>query len=339
MKETLLALLVGNGIGPPLGAFLLLGALVFLIASRLARDADLIADATGLGRLWIGSLLLAGSTSLPELVTDINAAVLGVPDIGVGDLLGSTMANMLILAGLDLAFPKRRILENVAVDHVLVGALALVLTAMAGIAITTGGWGAIGHVGVEALVIGVTYVLGMRIVYRSSTAGPPHDQLTLGENRRTLLRQGLTGFALAALGMLLTAPLLVISAEAVAIEAGLTQTAVGTLLVGFTTSFPEMAATVAAVRMGALDLAVGNIFGSNAFNMFVLLPMDLAYRPGPLLGAVAGTHGISAQFAVLALALGMLGILGRAGRLVALVRLESLAILAAYTALAWLLVR
>lgn len=338
MKEAFLALLVGSGIGPPLGTFLLLGALVFLIASRLARDADLVADATGLGRLWIGSLLLAGSTSLPELVTDINAAVLGVPDIGVGDLLGSTMANMLILAGLDLALPKRRILENVAVDHVLVGALALVLTAMAGIAITTGGWGAIGHVGVETLAIGVTYVLGMRIVYRSSTAGPPHDQLSLGENRRTLLRQGLTGFALAALGMLLTAPLLVISAEAVAIEAGLTQTAVGTLLVGFTTSFPEMAATVAAVRMGALDLAVGNIFGSNAFNMFILLPMDLAYRPGPLLGAVAGTHGISAQFAVLALALGMLGILGRAGRLVALVRLESLAILAAYTALAWLLV-
>jgi cation:H+ antiporter len=339
MKEALLPLLVGKGIALPLGTFLLLGALVFLIASRLARDADLIADATGLGRLWIGSLLLAGSTSLPELVTDINAAILGVPDIGVGDLLGSTMANMLILAGLDLAFPRRRILENVAVDHVLVATLALVLTAMAGIAITLGGWGSIGHVGIETVVIGITYVLGMRIVYRSSAAGPPHDQLTLGENRRTLLRQGLTGFALAATGMLVTAPLLVISAEAVAMEAGLTQTAVGTLLVGFTTSFPEMAATVAAVRMGALDLAVGNIFGSNAFNMFVLLPMDLAYRPGSVLGAVSATQAVSAWFAVLALALGMLGILGRAGRLLALVRVESLAILACYAALAWLLVR
>jgi len=339
VKDTLLSLLVANGLGPPLGAFLLLGALVFLIASRLARDADLIADATGLGRLWIGSLLLAGSTSLPELVTDINAALLGVPDIGVGDLLGSTMANMLILAGLDLAFPRRRILENVAVDHVLVGTLALVLTAMAGIAVTVGGWGSIGHVGVETLVIGITYVLGMRIVYRSSAAGPPHDQLALGENRRTLLREGLTGFALAATGMLVTAPLLVISAEAVALEAGLTQTAVGTLLVGFTTSFPEMAATVAAVRMGALDLAVGNIFGSNAFNMFVLLAMDLAYLPGPLLAAVSDSHGLSAQFAGLALALGMMGILGRSGRLVALVRLESVGILAAYAGLAWLLTR
>ncbi len=339
MKEALLALLVGSGIAPPLGAFLVLGALVFLIASRLARDADLIADATGLGRLWIGSLLLAGSTSLPELVTDINAAVLGVPDIGVGDLLGSVMANMLILAGLDLAFPRRRILENVAVDHVLVATLALVLTTMTGIAITVGGWGSIGHVGVETLVIGITYVLGMRVVYRASASGMPHDQLALGEDRRTLLRRGLAGFALAALGLLATAPLLVISAEALAIEAGLTQTAVGTLLVGFTTSFPEMAATVAAVRMGALDLAVGNIFGSNAFNMFVLLPMDLAYQPGPLLAAVSPAHGISAWFAALALGLGMLGILGRAGRLLALVRLESLAILAAYAGLAWLLVR
>jgi cation:H+ antiporter len=337
VKETLLSLLTGNGIGPPLGTFLFLGAMVFLIASRLARDADLVADATGLGRLWIGSLLLAGSTSLPELVTDINAAILGVPDIGVGDLLGSTMANMLILAGVDLALPKRRILENVAVDHVLVGALALVLTTMTGIAIAAGGWGSIGHVGVETLVIGITYILGMRIVYRSSAVGPPHDQLTLGENRQTLLRKGLAGFAVAALGMLVTAPLLVISAEAVAIEAGLTQTAVGTLLVGFTTSFPEMAATVAAVRMGALDLAVGNIFGSNAFNMFVLLPMDLAYLPGAVLTSVSGAQGIAAQFAVLALALGMLGILGRTGRLVALVRLESVGILAAYAGLAWLL--
>ncbi|MEO8444796.1 MAG: hypothetical protein ABI567_07325 [Gammaproteobacteria bacterium] len=339
MKEALLPLLTGNGLGPPLGAFLVLGALVFLIASRLAQDADLIADATGLGRLWIGSLLLAGSTSLPELVTDLNAAVLGLPNIGVGDLLGSTMANMLILASLDLAMPKRRILETVAVDHVLVASLALLLTAMAGIAVTMGGWGSIGHVGIETLVIGCAYVLGMRVVYRSSGATAPHGQLTLGENSRSLLRRGLTGFALAAAGLLLTAPLLVISADAVAIEAHVSTTAVGTLLVGFTTSFPEIAATVAAVRMGALDLAVGNIFGSNAFNMFILLPVDLAYLPGPVLTAVSSAHGVSAQFAVLALALGILGILGRAARRVTLVHLESVAILGAYAGLAWYLVR
>lgn len=339
MKDAILPMLTGNGLGPPLVAFLLLGAMVFVIASRLARDADRIATATGLGRLWIGTLLLAGSTSLPELLTDVNAALLDAPNIGVGDLLGSTMANLLILAVLDLVFPRRRILENVAVDHVLVATLALVLTAMAGIAITTGGFGSVGHVGIETLAIAAAYVLGMRVVYRSSATQVPHEQLALGENRRTLLRRGLTGLALAAAGLLVTTPLLVVSAEAVALESGLSNTAVGTLLVGFTTSFPELAATITAVRMGALDLAVGNIFGSSAFNMAVLLPMDLAYQPGPVLASVSATHAISAQFAILALALGMLGILARAARRTAVMRVESIAILAAYAGLAWLLTR
>lgn len=338
MTEVLLGLLTGRGAMVPLGAFLFTGALVFLIAGRLARHADRIADATGLGRVWIGSLLLAGSTSLPELVTDVNAGLLGVPDIGVGDLLGSTMANMLILAALDLAMPKRRILESVAVDHVLVATLALVLTAMAGIAIGAGGLGRLGHVGLDTLGIATAYVLGMRVVYRSSVPSTPGDQLELGEDRRPLLRRGLSGFAIATAGLFVLAPLLVVSAEAVALETGLSQTAVGTLLVGITTSFPEMAATVAAVRLGALDLAVGNIFGSNAFNMFVLLPMDIAYLPGPVLAGVAPAHALTAQVAVLTLGLGMLGILGRAARRTGLVRLESLAILAAWLALAAYLV-
>lgn len=337
MKDALLAVLTGQGLVLPLGAFVAIGVAVFVIASRLARDADRIADATGLGRVWIGTLLLAGSTSLPELLTDVNAALLDVPDIGVGDLLGSTMANLMILAVLDLAFARRRILENVAVDHALVATLALVLTAMAGIAVTSGGWGSLGHVGLETVLIAAAYVVGMRAVYRSSAATALRDQMELGEDRRSLLRRGTIGLATAAVGLLLTTPLLVISAEAVALESGLSNTAVGTLLVGFTTSFPELAATIAAVRMGALDLAVGNIFGSSAFNMFVLLPMDLAYRPGPVLASVSASHAISAQFACLVLALGMLGILARAGRRTLLVRIESLAILAAYAGLALLL--
>jgi cation:H+ antiporter len=339
MRDLVLPILTGQGLTTPLAAFLLLGTAVFLLASRLAQDADRIADSTGLGRLWIGTLLLAGSTSLPELLTDVNAALLDLPNIGVGDLLGSTMANMTILAVLDLVYQKRRILETVAVDHVLVATLALVLTALTGIAVATGGWGAVGHVGADTLTIAVTYLLGMRVVYRSSAAAVPHEQLALGEDRRTLLRRGLAGLGTAAAGLLVTTPLLVISADAVAIESGLSDTAVGTLLVGFTTSFPELAATIAAVRMGALDLAVGNIFGSSAFNMFLLLPVDLAYRQGPLLAGVDVTHGISAQFAMLALALGILAILARAAHRKMAMRVESVAILAAYAGLALQLIR
>ncbi|RPI47132.1 MAG: hypothetical protein EHM59_05405 [Betaproteobacteria bacterium] len=136
---------------------------------------------------------------------------------------------------------------------------------------------------------------------------------------------------------MITAPLLVLSAEAVAVESGLSQTFVGTLLVGFTTSFPEIAATAAAVRLGAFDLAVGNIFGSNAFNMCVLLGMDLAYVRGPVLAHVSQQHLLSVQLAVLAISFGMLGLLARRGLRLGVVRIESVLIVLTYTGAAWLL--
>src|SRR5688572_19910174 len=172
MSEALIDLLSGKGVFLPLGVFLAAGVAVYLLASRLARHADAIADATGLGRVWIGSLLLAASTSLPELTTDVNAALLGAVDIGVGDLMGSTLANMLILALLDLIYRKRRMLHEASLDHLLVGAIAVILTAIAGAAVASGGWGLIGHVGVETVVIVALYVLGIRLVYYHSQTAP-----------------------------------------------------------------------------------------------------------------------------------------------------------------------
>jgi cation:H+ antiporter len=338
VKAAALGLLTGEGVWLPLAVFIATGALVFLIASRLARHADAIADATGLGRVWIGAVLLAASTSLPELTTDVSAAALHTPDIGVGDLMGSTMANMLILALLDLVFARRRILQQVALDHTLVCTLAIVMTGMAGVAIAAGGIGRIGPVGLDTALIAGVYLFGMHAVYRAARVKTmPAQQLELGESSGTLLRSGVIGMVLAAVGLLVLAPVVVVAAEAVAIEAGLTTTFVGTLLVGITTSFPEMAASVAAVHMGALDLAVGNIFGSNAFNMCILFAMDLAYRDGPLLAGVSRDHVLGAQLAVLCLSLGMMGILARAERRIAVVRIESLLIVGAYAGGAWLL--
>jgi cation:H+ antiporter len=92
------------------------------------------------------------------------------------------------------------------------------------------------------------------------------------------------------------------------------------------------------MRMGAADLAVGNIFGSNAFNMCLIAVVDLAYTDGPVLAAVSPSHVLSAQFAVLAVSLGVMGILARAQRRIAVARLESLLIVAAYCGVLWLLV-
>jgi cation:H+ antiporter len=339
LERALLDQLTGRGVVLPAVAFALVGLAVFACASRLARHADAIADATGLGRVWIGSLLLAASTSLPELVTDVSAAFMGAVDIGVGDLFGSTLANMLVLAVLDLTYARRRILHEVALDHTLVGALAIVLTAVAATAVAVRGFMPLGGVGFETVLIVALYLFGMHAVFRSiGVVRSAPEQLELGETRASVLRGGIRGFALGALGLLLTAPALVITAQAVATEMGQTQTMVGTILVGFTTSFPEIAASVAAVRMGAFDLAVGNIFGSNAFNMCVLLAMDLAYSGAPVLSVASPTHVLGGLIAVLTIGLGVMGILARAKRRIGAVRVESLLIVAAYAGALWLLI-
>jgi len=137
VKAILLEMLTGRGPLVPLLTLAFAGALVFMIAARLARHADAIAHATRLGGLWIGSVLLAAATSLPEILTDANAVLLDAPDIGVGDLFGSTLANLLILAALDLGFAGRRILHSVSAEHARLGTLGILLTVMAGLAIVT----------------------------------------------------------------------------------------------------------------------------------------------------------------------------------------------------------
>jgi cation:H+ antiporter len=341
VKDLVLAVLTGRGALLPLLVFAVSGAAVFKIASRLARHADAIADATGLGRIWIGTVLLAASTSLPEITTDVSAAALGAIDIGIGDLMGSTLANMLILAALDIVWTRRLLLQQAAVDHVLGGALAAVLTSIAGVAIAAGGFGRLGPVGFDTLLILLVYLLGMNAVYAASQVNrpPPTEQMELGETQTTLLRTGLRGIGLATLGLLAAAPLLVVAAEAVAIEAGVSQSFIGTTLLGLTTSFPEIVASIAAVRMGAIDLAVGNIFGSNAFNMCILFAMDLASPGAPLLARASPSHVQSALCAVLAISLGMMGIMARTQRRFAIVRTESTLIVATYAGAVWLLAR
>ena len=340
MKAIVLDLLTGHGPAIPVVALATVAALVFLVTARLARHADTIADRTGLGRVWIGTVLLAATTSLPELLTNVNAGLLDEPDIGAGDLLGASLANMLILAMLDLVFARRRILHQVAIDHTLVGLLGILLAAMVGTALVTGGWGRIGHVGLESPAILLVYLGGMAAVYRSAVIGPvPLDDVPPGEKDQAPLRAAVAGFALGAAGLVLLAPLLVLAADAVSQEAGLTATFVGTLLVGLTTSLPELAATVSAVRIGALDLAAGNVFGSVAFNLLVFVFLDVAYRGGPLVQAISRDHLLTIFALTVCLSLALMAMLSRARRRPGPVLVESVLVVVAYALAAWLLAR
>lgn len=328
---------MGHGFLIPLLALVVVGALIFLVASRLSRHADAIAEETGLGGLWIGTILLAASTSLPEVLTDVNAALLGAPDIGVGDIFGANLVNMMVLAVLDLVFVQRRVLNQVMVDHCFSGLLGILLMVVAGIGIVVPEWGRIGHVGLETILIAAIYLGGMRLLYRYwDRRRPRRGPAPATAPDRARLRGAGVGFGLGTLGLLALTPLLVLTAEAVSLETGVTATFVGTLLVGLTTTLPELAASFSAIRLGAYDLAVGNLFGSVIFNMVVLLFMDIAYPQGPLLAFVSRDHLLTIFLASICLTFGIVAILSRRRR-ARPVRLENILIIVTYVVGLWLL--
>ncbi len=297
--------------------FLLSGAMVAIAGTRLARDGDRIAEETGLGGLWVGAILVAAATSLPELLTDASAIRQGHAGLAVGDLFGSSMANMMILAVADLATPRVYILTRVGTTPVLVGLLAISLTSVAASGVVLHSQNSVLGFGPAVLVIGVMYLAGMRLLHRNR-ADPTQLELA-GTGRPAVrdwsrLRGPVAGFALSAAAILAAAPFLARSTAAVAEQLGITEGFAGIALLAFTTSLPEAAVTIASVRTGTYALLVGNLLGSNCFNMAALVPLDLVHGRGPLLGAVEPALALSALVATLMMGLVLLDISNRSPR-------------------------
>lgn len=296
-------------------------AAVVVAGVWLARSGDVIAARTRLGGLWVGALFLAVATSLPEFTTDIAAVRLGVPDLAAGDLFGSSMANMLILALVSM-MPRAKVFQQAALDNGLAASLAIVLTAAAALFVLLRPEATLLGVGPGSLVLAVAYGFGMRAVFRNSalareaaavveTGQEPPGEAPAG-GAAASLRRAVIVFVIAALVILVAAPLFAASAKALAELTGLATTFVGTWLVGFATSLPELVTSVSAVRIRAYDLAVGNLFGSNAVNMVMFAPLDLAYGRGPILGAISPVHALSALLAIILMGLGLAAIVYRA---------------------------
>ena len=177
------------------------------------------------------------------------------------------------------------------------------------------------HVGLGTIAIAVIYLFGMRLFFRQESMRRRAEQLQRVVQRKetvshtvakgSLMRAGF-GFAMATVGILIAAPLLADSAMQIAETTGISSTFIGTSLVAIVTSLPEMVTAFAAVRLGAFDLAVGNLFGSNAFNMGILVIADMAYWKGPLLAGVDHTHAVTAFVSILLMSVGIMGIIYRA---------------------------
>lgn len=291
-------------------------AVIGVAGVRLSRYGDIIAEKSGLSRGWVGLILLATVTSLPELVTGISAVtVANVPDIAVGDVLGSCVFNLLIIVVLDFLYRKESVYTRARQGHVLSAGYGIALIGFTGFNLLLyrdGAFPSLGHVGLYAPVILLLYLLAMRSLYR-------HEQSQVGEylDERVVryphvsLKKAVQGYAVAALAVAAAGIMLPFIASDLAAAMDWQQSFVGTLFVAAITSAPELVVTVAALRMGAIDLAIGNLFGSNLFNIAILAVDDLLYLPGPLFADVSISHAASAFSAMMMSGLAVVGLVLR----------------------------
>jgi cation:H+ antiporter len=314
--------------------FAISALIIIFAANKLAEYGDVIAVRTNLGGLVVGTVFLAAATSLPELITSISAFQMGAPDLAAGNLFGSNMVNVVLLALIDLVNYQVPLMRRMAVTHALTAVLASLLMLLAVIFIIADIPTSIGWVGLDSLLIIAVYFGGMWLFQQENQlqAGASRTRVIPVEEEFPSLKRGIIGFILAASLLVFVVPQLVVASTEIAALTGLGEGFVGTTFLSLVTSLPELLAALAAVRIGAFDLAVGNLFGSSVFNMLGLGLADFFYTDGRFLGAIDPSFALVGLLALLLTNMALLANLARVERKVHFIELDSVAIIVTYLA-------
>jgi cation:H+ antiporter len=297
--------------------FAAVAAVILFAGSNLARYGDVIAEKSGLERSWIGVILLASVTSLPELVTGISAvSVFDVPDIAVGNIAGSCMFNMLILVIVDAFHRRIPATASASPAHLISATLGILLVALAALFLATDmPLPKVAWIGLPSIVLILTYFGAMRLVWnheKRRVAQFVEAHQAEASYAHLSPRRAYALYGANALLVVCAALFLPGIAERLAETTGMEQSFVGTVFVALSTVLPEAVVALSALRIGAVDMAFGNALGSNMFNIAILGIDDLFYRPGPLLEAVSRDHVVSLTAASAMMAIFVVGLIYRA---------------------------
>lgn len=319
--------------------FLAASAVIGVVGTRLTRLADRLADVTGLGEAVFGAVLLGATTSLPGIVASVTAALAGHPQLAVSNAVGGIAAQTAFLAIADMAHREANLehaaasVENLVNGTLLCALLALVLLAAHGPDVT------LFAIHPLSLVLVASYGFGVRLASRTHRAPAWRPERTLetredrpaAENLR-VLRPGLlwAGFAAAALTVALAGFLVAQTGIALVRTTGLSESVVGGLFTAIATSLPELVTSVAAVRQGALTLAVGGIIGGNTFDVLFIAFADAGYRDGSIYHALDHEPLFVVALTVLLTNILLLGLVRREKRGVANIGFESVLVLIVY---------
>lgn len=275
-------------------------ALLFLIASfltiicswKLAKYADGISENSDMGGTLVGILLLSAATSLPELMSSGSASFLGNVDLAFGNVFGSNMTNLFILVLLDASI-RDPIFLRISPRNLMSGGIVVFLTSIVLLMmlISKASFFEGMNLWFFSVLIGLFYFLGMRKIYVFETNANLEERAISeqqnkenSEKDRRKLKRSIWGFCIFAIFVLFSAFLLSYVSDKISqIPVGgksLGGTFVGTLLMAFVTSLPEIVVSLTLLRMNSVDIALGNILGSNLFNLVILSVTSASFRLG-----------------------------------------------------------
>lgn len=332
-----------SGLSLPLliAVFAASAAAIGFAGVKLAHVADTLADRTGMGEIIAGAVFVGASTSLPGITTSVTAALGGYAQIAIGNALGGLTAQTMFLVIADMVY-RRANLEHAAASvtglaqaTLLLTMLAVPLLAMSGPQI------AIFHIHPASLVLFVIYAIGVRMLVAVKDLPmwtPVETEHTADEEEQAAAQPrddrsdkalwlafgafaGITAVAGYAIGE---------SSIGIVETTGIPETAFGTVFTAVANSLPELVTAVAAVRIGAVNLAVGDIVGGNAFEVLFLAAADFAYLPGSIYAEFTSANVFTAGTVILMTGVLILGMLYRQRRGVGNIGWESATILALY---------
>lgn len=259
----------------------------------------MLADRTGLGEALFGVLLLAGVTSLPDFAATLDAAIDARPDLAMSNVMGSMAVNLVFLGVADIVYRKAN-LEHAAASHVnlMLAGLLIVLLTLPLLAIFTPTvtlWG----IHPITPVIVAAYLFGLRLVHHTLARPmwfPRQTYQTVSDEPEKRPRGRSTTLWFGFIGMAVMTGI----AGWILMEAA--------KVIALATSTPELVTTIAAIRIGALTLAVSNIFGTNCFNMLVVAAADVGYPHGSIYHDMAPVQMTWGLVSILMTAILLLGL-------------------------------
>jgi len=280
--------------------FIIAAGIIIVSGYKLSHYGDQIAKRTGLGKTFMGIVLFSTVTSLPELTVCITStSVVGAPDLAIGNIFGSNLFNLLLIAVLDIVQGKGAILDLLSLSHVLAASLGILLAGLTILSIGLGLSFNLGFLGLESIILILIYALGIRILYRHEMLGSLPSSSEVQESEGiTKGKSVYLFFAIGAIAIVGAGLWLAVTADAIAQATGWGRSFVGSFILAVVTSLPELAVGIPLVRMGAFDMAIGNLLGSNIFNIAIIPVADIFFTKGAILASVSRDHILTAVLGI-----------------------------------------